>query len=148
MDPVQMEHSMPVQYIRLIDGDSFADLQALRPFKAVVISEAVTSRDFKNSVSEWMVRAGCIYMMAWGKECSVWHDTVDEANLAMFDFGDVPVDAFVMTTWHDNDPLSEVFWYAKFAAKHPTLNIRNTVLVHIGSKDHCARLLDEYQRVA
>jgi len=70
-------------------------------------------------------------MMAWGRECSRWDDAVDDANLARFEYGEVPEDQCVMTTWHEDETLSELFWFAKALANHPTVPLNHTVLLHI-----------------
>ena len=56
----------------------------------------------------------------------------DCANLEVLDFGDFPDSEFVMTTWHENEPLQEDFWFAKEAAHHPTVKHDN-ILVLQGS---------------
>ena len=54
--------------------------------------------------------------MAWGLDCSLWHDSVDSANIEKFIPNDIPDDQFVMTTWHKGDSLEEVLRFAKFDA--------------------------------
>lgn len=44
-----------------------------------------------------------------------------------------PDDQFVMTTWHADEPLSEVFWFAKHSAFHPTIDLEQTILVHVAA---------------
>ncbi len=70
------------RYIRLSEGDPLPDLSALRAFKALLIVDEEPSADWQNSVSAWLVDQGCLYMMAWGKDCSSWDTSVDDANLA------------------------------------------------------------------
>ncbi len=53
-------------------------------------------------------------------------------TLEVFDFGDIPDSEFVVTTWHENEPLQEDFWFAKEAAHHPTVKLDN-ILVLQGS---------------
>ncbi len=53
-------------------------------------------------------------MMAWGVDCSVWDDSVDYAARKLHGPNEVPDENFVMTTWHTNDTLEQVFWYAQF----------------------------------
>ena len=89
------------QYIRLNGADPFPELSSLAPFKAILVIEERPSAEWQCSVSEWLVRQGCLYMMAWGTDCSSWDDTVDDANLARFDYEDIPDDKLVITTWHD-----------------------------------------------
>lgn len=54
-----------------------------------------------------------MYMMAWGVGCSSWDDSVDLANLEQCGFGDIPDEAFVMTTWHERDTLQQVFEFSR-----------------------------------
>ena len=71
-------------------------------------------------------------MMAWGRECSAWDDSVDKANCERFDCGDIPDGQFVMTTWHDDDSLEDVSHFAKFLANHPTTQLENVLVLDIG----------------
>jgi hypothetical protein len=67
-----------------------------RPFRAVVVVEEPVSAEWRAVASRWLVDADCLYMMAWGHECSLWDDSVDFANLEVFNFGEVPDRNFVM----------------------------------------------------
>ena len=117
------------------------------PFKAVVIIEAEVTPEWQNKVSEWLVDAGCLYMMAWGINCSDWDSSVDDANLAAFDFQfeEIPEDAFVMTTWHENESLEEVFWFSGSCAMHPSLEIHRTCIVHISLENRATELLKTFR---
>lgn len=132
-------------YVHLVPG---AQPPALRPhpFRAIVVAEQSVAPDWQSEVSAWLVQAGCLYMMAWGTDCSRWDDSVDMANLELFGFADIPDDKFVMTTWHEDEPLSEVFWFAKNTASHPTIELEQVVIVHIAqhpAKDSLLRAYDE-----
>lgn len=85
-------------------------------------------------------------MMAWGDDCGSWDDSVDMANLEAFDFGDIPDDDDVMTTWHENDSLKETFRFAKALARHPTVELSNVLILHVGAGDKKARLDAIYQK--
>jgi hypothetical protein len=84
-------------------------------------------------------------MMAWGADSSAWDDSVDRANLAVFNYGEIPDARFVMTTWHDDEPLSETFWFAEHAAWHPVVPLDETVIVHVGASAREAVLLQAYE---
>lgn len=126
---------MPEQYLRLCQGDSLPKLTDLSPFKAVIIVEADADADWQSTVCRWVVDAGCRFAMTWGKDCELWHDSIDTANLEQFDYGDIPEDDFVMTTWHQDEPLDEAIWFAKWSALHPTLDLSNILFLHIGAVD-------------
>jgi len=110
-------------------------IENLPPFKAVVLIEREIPDEERRKISAWLVRSGCLYMMAWGEDAATFHDAVDDANLEMFDFGDIPEDQYVMTTWHDDEPVEEVFWFSANAAHHPIAEIKNMLVLHIGEAD-------------
>jgi len=120
-----------MKYVQLQPGEKLPDISGLNPFRSVVVIEEEASPEWQSLVSAWLVKSGCLYMMAWGKNCSSWDDAVDLANLEEFDYGDIPEDKFVMTTWHDDEPLKEVFWFSKNSAFHPTIELPNTLILHL-----------------
>jgi hypothetical protein len=120
-----------LKYLHLLPDAALPKLGGQHRFKAVVVIEAEVSQMWQWEVSRWLVSSGCRYMLAWGKDCSSWDDAVDEANLERFDYGDIADEETVMTTWHEDDDLEEVFWFAKNRAKHPVLDLNDTVLIHI-----------------
>lgn len=119
-----------IEYIHLAPDQELPD-RPVRPFKAVVIIHERVTAEWQKLASEWLVGSGCLFMLAWGHECNSWDDSVDYANLDAFEYGDIPDDKFVMTTWHDNEPLSEVLWFAAHGAAHSDVPLDLLVLVHI-----------------
>ncbi|MGO1070141.1 DUF7684 family protein [Lysobacter sp. CA199] len=136
----------PPTYIHLTPESTLPALNIGQPFRAVVIAEQAVSPDWQSQVGDWLVASGCLYMMAWGQDCSSWDDAVDWASLRAFDFGDVPDDRDVFTTWHTDEPLSEVFWFAKNSAAHPTVALEHDVLVHIAANASEQVLLNDYDK--
>ena len=134
---------LPV-YIHLEPGGLLPDIAHFSPFRAVVVVDAFVNAAWQEAASSWLVRSGCLYMIAWGQHCSSWDDSVDMANLEQFDFGDIPEDRSVMTTWHANEPLSEALSFCKLHATHPAVNLSHTVLLHIAEHSDAERLLKEY----
>ncbi|MDT9600231.1 DUF7684 family protein [Sphingosinicella rhizophila] len=103
-------------------------------FRALIISEVEVAQEWRNRIAHWLLKSGCLYLVAWGVECENWHDTVDWTNLEEFDFGDIPDDRFVMTTWHAGEPLSEAMWFAGQNAFHPHIELGDTVIVHVATE--------------
>jgi hypothetical protein len=134
---------LPV-YIHLEPSGPLPDLAHLSPFRAMVVVEAFVTAAWQDAASSWLVQSGCLYMMAWGQHCSSWDDSVDMANLEHFEFGDIPEDRSVMTTWHTDEPLSEAMSFCKRHATHPTVSLSHTVLLHIAECSDAERLLKEY----
>jgi hypothetical protein len=131
---------MKLSYIHLPHGQNPPATGGTRPFRAVVVLEQGTSPEWRAQVSDWLVQSGCLYMMAWGPDSSAWDDSVDRANIAAFDGEEIPDDQFVMTTWHDDEPLSETFWFAVHTACHPTVSIDETLIVDVAPHERRAAL--------
>ena len=131
-------------YVHLTSKSDLPDVSLLRPFRAVVVVEDEILPERQALISQWLVQSGCLYMMAWGKECSSWDDAVDLANLEEFNFRDVPEDACVMTTWHESESLKEVFWFCKNSAFHPTVELTNNLVLHLASNSGEEELTSEF----
>ena len=64
---------------------------------------------FFNKAKE-LLKAGLVYMCAWGNECEKIHDLFDDANVILeVDEEIKPLieGNVVMTTWHENDTLQD-----------------------------------------
>jgi hypothetical protein len=102
---------MDVDYLHLSPGSVPPSLKG-GPFKALLVLEQATADDWRDRVSGWLVEAGCLYVMAWGVDCEVWHDAVDWVRIRAAEGKETPDDRFVMTTWHSDESLAETFWFA------------------------------------
>ena len=134
---------MIVQYVHLRPEEPPPSLGAT-PFCAVIVTEASASETWRRRITEWLVESGCLYAVTWGLDCEEWHDSVDDANLKEFNYGDIPDDRFVMTTWHSNEPLSEAFWLAGQCAFHPTVELDRTIIVHLSNEPREAEMLQAF----
>ena len=135
-------------YIRLNNGDNFPELSKSLPFKAIVIIEENTSVEWQAAASLWLVQQGCRYMMAWGIKCSTWDDSVDYANLQIFGTEQLQDDKLVMTTWHENETLKDVFIFSRNSALHPTLELNEILIIHISQNDKKKSFIEEYARAS
>lgn len=136
-----------MEYLQLQNNEALPNINYLAPFKCVVIIEAVVSEVWQAKVSEWLVKSGCFYMLAWGNNCSSWDDSVDFANLERFEFKEIPKEASVITNWHQSESLTEVFEFCKNFAIHEVQSLKNTLLLHI-SKENCSETLKEKYKSA
>lgn len=125
----------PLQYIRLLPDGTLPDISELPPYKAILVIEDAVSELWQWEVGRWLANSGCRYMMVWGENCVSWEESVEEANLEAFDYEDIPEDRVIITASHEDEDLSEVFWFAKHRASHPAHELRNTVILHISSVD-------------
>ena len=135
----------PVKYLRLQSGDALPPLDEPHPFKTIVIIEEEVSQIWQWDVSRWLVESGCAYMLAWGTECASWEESVNEANLEAFNYEDIPQDRIVLATSHEDEEVSEVFWFSKHRAQHPVHEMRNTLILHISAEGKKIELESEFQ---
>src|SRR5687768_11825411 len=108
-----------MQYLQLKPESTLPEISSLKPFRCVVSIEETVTPKWRAQVSAWLVESGCLYMMAWGKECATWDESIEDANLREFDYGDIPQEKSVITTCHADNSLAEVFWHSKHSAFHP-----------------------------
>ncbi len=135
---------MTPAYLHLRPGTALPSIPLPAPFRAVVIDELGAPPTWQAAVSTWLVEGGCRYMLAWGPGSTTWDDAVDFANLERFDFGDLPEDEFVMTTWHDDEPLAETLSFCKNTAPHPCLALDHTLLLHVAESPRQAAVIEAY----
>lgn len=119
-----------LRYLHLTPDSDFPVLEELSPFKAIVIIEADVVEMTMWETSRALVTAGCLYASVWGKQCEAWHDAIDDAYLEATNYEDVAPEKALATTWHEDEELSEVFWFAKHRAVHPA-ELRETLILHI-----------------
>ena len=131
-------------YLHLRPEQALPRIPCLAPFRALIVLDAPCTKEWRELVSQWLVDWGCLYAMTWGENSTEWDTSIDIANIEKFDFEEVPEDDFVMTTLHDDEPLSETMWFAKNNAYHPTVQLRDTLILHIASFPSEVRLLSAY----
>lgn len=108
------------------------------------MADVSASDDWLNRIAEWIVATGSLYVVAWGVECEKWHDSVDWAVLELFNFGDIPDERFVMTTWHSDQAISEAFWYAGHCATHLDVDLTETIIIHVADEAQSAAMLQTF----
>jgi len=134
-----------MHYLQISDQAQPGGVSIQSPFKALLIAEDTAPGEFKAELSRWLVAAGCLYMMAWGEDCRAWQDAVNLANLQAYDFGVIPDDALVITTSHPDEPLSDMFWFAKYTAMHPCTPLDNVVQLHLSADRREVELTAQYE---
>lgn len=77
--------STELTYIHLPPGSPFPELPCLRT-RVVVVVDAEVSQEWQMLASKWIIDIGCMYMMAWGIDCTSWDDSVDYAHLEKYDY--------------------------------------------------------------
>ncbi len=146
MSMSQDDAGATVTYLHLPPGAPMPGFVVARPFKAVVIVEADVLYEWRKLVSEWLVETGCLYMMVWGRDCSLWDDSVDEAKLEKFNWDEIPDANYVWTTWHERESLAEVFWFCKVCATHDHAVLEHTLIIDIGPASRETEILAQFER--
>ena len=129
------------RYLHLRPGDTPPRLACTAHYKAVVVVDSEVTPEWQAQISSWLVRSGCLYMMAWGRKCGEWDDSVDVASLQMHG----SEEDLVMTTWHEDETLEDTFWFAEHCACHPTLVFEYTLVVHIALESKENEILKIYR---
>jgi hypothetical protein len=80
-----------------------------------------------------------------GNNCSSWDDSVDYANLELFNHNPIPPESFVLTTWHENESLEEAMFFIKHAVTHEVHKLENVILLHISPKNESAEIALQYE---
>ncbi len=135
---------MSVEYLFLSPQGTLPQLGS-GPFRCVIISETPCDDHWRNAVADALMAGACLYAICWGVDCSDWHDAVDSALLRAFDFGEVPDERHIMTTWHDKEPLDEALWFACHCADHPVAQLDRTLLLHIAHSPREEELLARFE---
>ena len=131
-------------YLHISPEGTLPDVAHLSPFRALVIIDSAVTSEWQVKVSDWLIQSGCLYVMAWGSDCTTWDDSVDFANLRQFNYGDIPSDQDVLTTWHANEPLNEAFYFCKHHAIHPVVDLQRTVLLHVAAQSDSSRIVQGF----
>jgi hypothetical protein len=119
-----------LQYLHLSPDSALPELAGGKPFKAVIVAEADVLETVLWDVSRWLIASGCLYALAWGKDCAAWHEALDDAFLEATNYEDVPAERALISTWHEDDDLDEVFWFARHRAAHAA-DLKQTLILHI-----------------
>lgn len=120
-------------------------LDGLSHFKAVLVIEAEVADMTMWDTSRALVEAGCAYALAWGEQCEAWREAIEDASLEASDYADVPDEQLVVTTAHEDEELSEAFWFAKHRAVHPAHELRQTLILHIADAPRREDIEAEYR---
>lgn len=104
----------------LLDVPSITDIPSNLPvesryFLCLIAADTVnTPRAELSRLIQKLVASGCVYLLFWGPGCEALHDLADE-ELANLSENNKNLQEF-MTTWHENESMSETLWDSLNAA--------------------------------
>lgn len=112
-------------------------------FRCVIVAECQVSSDWRSFISTWVLEQGCQYMLVCGVDADSWEVAFDQSGFTLKKLGKISNNNLLMSISYGDESLSEVFWLAKNASFHPSLELDNTLLFHIseGQEDK-GRFLD------
>jgi len=84
-------------------------------------------------ISAELVQRDCRYVLAWGHNATSWDDSVDMAFISTDADFNPPSDRHVMTTWHDNDTIADVIWFAIHNTNFNSHDFRDYLALMIGT---------------
>lgn len=78
-----------------------------------------------------VLQENCKYFLAGGKNSENWHHYADEIHISLYPDFSPPDWEHVMTTWHENETLEEVMWFALNNTNFDHHDFKNYVLIEI-----------------
>ena len=104
------------------------------PFVAIVVScDASITLEQQANISAQLVEVDCRYMLAWGSNASSWDDSVDIAFINTDPNFNPPDDRHVMTTWHNDETLDDVVWFALMNTNFDSHEFHDYLALMIGA---------------
>ncbi|MCA9237973.1 MAG: hypothetical protein KDA44_21015 [Planctomycetales bacterium] len=104
------------------------------PFVAVVVAcDSSIAPAQQANISAQLVANDCRYMLAWGINATSWDDSVDIAFIETDPDFNPPDDRHVMTTWHDNETIHDVVWFALMNTNFDSHDFQHYLALMIGT---------------
>jgi hypothetical protein len=84
-----------------------------------------------------LIDSGCRYLVCGGVDCEQWHDDTDVAfaSLEASSDADVP---FVMTTWHYNESVEDVVFFATYCTSFDDYDFKCLLVLVVGKESERA----------
>jgi hypothetical protein len=131
-------------YRHLPEGAAIPRVEWPVPYRALLIVERKVGTHWMDRVSEWLASSGCRFALAWGPDSSAWDSAIDAAWLELSLSREEEGPQVFMTTWHDDEPLSEVMVFAKNHATLDEVELRATVLLDVVARPREQEILCRY----
>lgn len=123
------------KYLFLPRNVPFSIPKEMSEFKCLILIEREVGEEYRDEISRVLVKAGCLYALAWGIECSAWDDSIDWAYIQFHEFDDCPEEQFVTTTWHEDETLEEVVEFAKHCNAYDHPELKNTLVLDFSHQE-------------
>lgn len=135
-------HALP-SYLQLRPDTDLPEFGQPAPSMVILVSEAACDDMWRWEVARALAASGCRYLLAWGVDCAAWHDAIDDAADEALDYAEPTPEQALISTWHEDEELEEVFWFARHRAHHPA-RLTRTLIVHIAAQGQPEALLAQF----
>jgi hypothetical protein len=114
----------------------------------LVINRTDISELEQEKLSDKIVASGCRYALCFGHRCTTWDDSIDYAFICSDADFNPPDSRFVMTTWHEDEPIDDVIfqfrWNTTFDDFTPSRFLTLFVGENIVLEKETLKLLSRY----
>lgn len=117
----------PFSFSSPFDGQDFVLM--------LIVVDASISDDERDTLSGEIIGQGCRYAVCTGHQCSKWDDSIDLAYLATSPDFSPPDERFVMTTWHEDEPLEDVIHFFRCCTAFDSFTPRHYLTVILGGDE-------------
>ncbi|MBL4786889.1 MAG: hypothetical protein JKY49_15860 [Cohaesibacteraceae bacterium] len=131
-----------IKYVSLIDQGDLPKLGDLKSFTCIILIGESTPVAHQLEICKWLVDSGCKWIMAFGQDCEIWHDTSCSVVADMT--SDTTAGQNIMTTSHRDQTIDEVLALAKLSMQ----KFDNILMLDVGedgNQDMLQTLFDEAQ---
>jgi hypothetical protein len=121
---------LSVWFVPLDLSDDFYSPFDDQPFVCVLLCHVAEVSDVDRArLCQQIVSSSCQYVICAGVDCSIWDETLDWAFTDMQTEDGDNQDQTLLTTWHEDEPLLDVFRFAfESDAVVPVASARYVVL--------------------
>lgn len=113
----------------------------------LVIADPTIINDDQVALSKEIVRQGCRFAVCTGHHCSKWDDSIDFAYLATSPDFSPSDEHFVMTTWHEDEPLEDVIAFFRFCTAFDNFTPHHYLALILGGDDEMAQTVSSSLKI-
>ena len=135
--PLVLQENLRVWLTKIQQSDPFNSPCPGEEFAAlIVVYDSQVSHDNRSAITDALIKQGCRYGVCLGYDCSGWDDSLDWSYIFSDPDFSPPNDRFVMSTWHEDEPLEDTIFHFLKCTKFDAFSPRNFVVAIIGEGPH------------
>ena len=136
--------SKEIWFSQLVKPYNLSDSFDGEPFVCIIFNnDKIISSGDQQLISEKLVSLNCRYAVCAGCDCSSWDDSIDFAYISTDENYDPPEDTLVMTTWHEDESVSEVMFFGLNCTHFDDHDFKKYLVLFVGQRDG---LLDQVKK--